>query len=325
MVKPVFLSDYDAQWPKLFDEYALRIREIVGADLSAIYHIGSTSVPGLCAKPIIDILPTVRDFSRLDTLQPQFEKAGFEWRGERGIPDRRYLVLKGDSGSAMHRCHIHFFSSSNFEVNKHLLFRDYLRLNVSAKKDYAEIKRKLAAEFANDRDAYQAGKEALIGRLTEAAWAQKAKYREPVQINVVMVTLSDDGLKYLLLKRIERRGGFWQSITGAPELNETLPDAARRELFEETGFKEGRLRSLAFSYSFPLDPKMWTATYRPEVINIDEHVYWVEIDGGGVPKLSDEHVESEWVDFDRCIEMLKWESNKTAVGILHQRLKDLGV
>ena len=325
MTKPVLLSDYNPQWPNMFEQFAHRIRTIVGDDLSAIFHVGSTSVPGLCAKPVIDILPTVRDLTLLEKFKSDFERAGFEWRGEYGIPGRRYIVGKEGSIAANVGCHIHFFASSNFEVNKHVLFRDYLRTNEVAKQEYAALKRNMATTYPNDRDAYQKSKELLIEILITKAWQQTIIYREPIQVNVFGVSQSSIGAKFLMLKRIEQRGGFWQSVTGAPEVRESLKSAAKREFFEETRIQLNEVKDLAFSYSFPLDPRLWSAVYRPEVIRIDEHVYWSELSEAQIPKLSNEHTAYEWATYEKCIELLKWQSNKDALKILSETLNHVSV
>ena len=95
MPQHIQVVDYDPAWPEKFKKEAERIRWILGDCCCEIYHIGSTSVPGLAAKPIIDIMPVVTDLGKADVLASQFEASGYEYLGEFGIPGRRYLRDSG--------------------------------------------------------------------------------------------------------------------------------------------------------------------------------------------------------------------------------------
>ena len=81
---------YNPEWPAAYEHEAATIARILGNELVAIYHIGSTSVPGLAAKPVIDIMPTVRSIEAIDRFDASFEVLGYECMGEFGIPGRRY-------------------------------------------------------------------------------------------------------------------------------------------------------------------------------------------------------------------------------------------
>ena len=115
---------YCSGWPELYRQEAEKISKILGEQLVAIHHIGSTSVPGLPAKPIIDILPVVKEISAVDAHNAQFEALGYEPRGEYGIPGRRFF-RKG----LEHRTHhIHIFQESDQpNILRHVAVRDYLR------------------------------------------------------------------------------------------------------------------------------------------------------------------------------------------------------
>ena len=78
MAQHVKVVSYDSEWPEIYEREKNLILQILGEEAAAIYHIGSTSVPGLCAKPIIDIMPVVRDISKVDRMQSQFEAIGYE-------------------------------------------------------------------------------------------------------------------------------------------------------------------------------------------------------------------------------------------------------
>lgn len=95
---------YRSEWSREFEAEAERIKEILGDEAIEIYHIGSTSVEGLSAKPIIDIMPVVKDISRIDKLNPAFEALGYECMGEFGIPGRRYFRKGGEKRT--HQIHV---------------------------------------------------------------------------------------------------------------------------------------------------------------------------------------------------------------------------
>lgn len=154
----------DPTWPQRFEDEARRLRALFGDELLAVHHVGSTSVPGLWAKPIIDFLPLVRSLERLLAYRPAAEAAGFTWRGEYGIPGRCYLRTD--------ELHVHMYEPGHREVARHLAFRDHLRAQPAARAAYAALKRDLAARFAHDREAYQDGKSALIEQLLRDAMGE---------------------------------------------------------------------------------------------------------------------------------------------------------
>lgn len=166
MAQHIRVVDYDPQWPQLFREEAEQIRAILGDNAVAIHHIGSTAVPGLKAKPVIDILPVVQELDAVDALNGQFETLGYECLGEFGIPGRRYYRKGGDD-----RTHqIHLFSvNSTEEIRRHLAFRDYLRSHPQAAAAYGELKSKLAARFPEDIDGYCDGKGPFVQSLEQVA------------------------------------------------------------------------------------------------------------------------------------------------------------
>ena len=99
----VRVADYDPKWPEMFEAEAALVREIIGDNLITIFHIGSTAVPGLKAKPVIDMLPVVRDVEALGGLTREFDAAGYEAMGEFGLPGRRYFR----KGGALRRKMLH--------------------------------------------------------------------------------------------------------------------------------------------------------------------------------------------------------------------------
>lgn len=166
MPQRIYISAYDPAWERLFEEEAALIRRILGSNLAAIHHIGSTAVPGLCAKPIIDILPVVYDLAAVDRQTDAFAAAGYEAMGEFGIPGRRYFRKGGDR-----RTHqLHIFEKSNVsEIERHLAFRDYLRAHPAKVNEYGALKSRLAAQFPDSIDRYCDGKDQFVRQLEQTA------------------------------------------------------------------------------------------------------------------------------------------------------------
>lgn len=161
---------YDPAWKELYQREAKAIRQILGDNLTSIHHIGSTAVEGLAAKPIIDILPVVRQLRRVDGCNPAFEALGYECMGEFGIPGRRYFRKGGDN-----RTHqIHVFEQNNVaDIRRHLAVRDYLRAHPDAASAYGALKTELAARYPQDIEGYCDGKDAFVKKLERdaLAWA----------------------------------------------------------------------------------------------------------------------------------------------------------
>ncbi|WP_192457545.1 GrpB family protein [Musicola keenii] len=136
-MRTVAVVDYDTRWPDVFTAESARLQQTIGKVISRIHHIGSTSVPGLAAKPVIDILLEVVSLNALDQFNAALECIGYTARGENGIPNRRYFTKGGDQRSHQ----VHAFVVGDKQIIKHLAFRDYLRKNPKAAQQYAEIKR----------------------------------------------------------------------------------------------------------------------------------------------------------------------------------------
>ena len=157
---------YDPSWPSRYRREAALLREALGDCLVEIHHIGSTSVPGLWAKPIIDILPVVTAVEEADRRRAALEALGYEYLGEFGIPGRRYLRKGGERRT--HQVHL-FGRESRDEIRRHLAVPAYLRCHPDAARDYAQLKRRLARRFPRDIDGYCDGKDAFVKALERAA------------------------------------------------------------------------------------------------------------------------------------------------------------
>lgn len=166
---PVEVVPHNPEWPLEFEREAARLRDVAGTGAIGVEHVGSTAVPGLAAKPIIDMMLAVEDFDDARPLVHRIEELGYWYCGENGIPRRHYFIREDDSGNVTH--HLHTLEDSSLEARKHRLFRDRLRANPADRDAYGELKLRLAAAHGNDREAYQEGKTALIERiLRDAGW-----------------------------------------------------------------------------------------------------------------------------------------------------------
>lgn len=172
MPQHIIVVDYDPLWPLLFRKEADAISRILGDNLVLIHHIGSTSVPFLAAKPIIDIMPVVKDLSDVDAVSEEFVKLGYEYLGEFGIKGRRYLRKGGQERT--HQIHI-FQMEDDTNILRHLAFRDYLRSHRDVAMEYVALKKDLAARFPYDIDRYCDGKDAFVKKIENLALAEYSK------------------------------------------------------------------------------------------------------------------------------------------------------
>lgn len=157
-MRTVVIVPYDDKWPEMVETESLLIKTLLGAVAVSVHHIGSTSVPGLSAKPIIDILVEVTDINELDAYNLAMVSAGYISRGENGIPGRRYFIKGG--GQRSHQ--VHAFAIGDLQVLRYLIFRDYLRKNRDIAGEYAEIKHSAALLSQNDVHRYSALKADFI-------------------------------------------------------------------------------------------------------------------------------------------------------------------
>jgi GrpB-like predicted nucleotidyltransferase (UPF0157 family) len=164
---PVRLVDYDPDWPRQAMERGARLR-VLEPVLVAVHHIGSTAVPGLIAKPIIDLMPLVADLAALDLERGAVEALGYRWHGEYGIAGRRYCTA--DIGNRR-VAQLHFFTMGDAGAHRHLAFRDYLRAHSGIATAYAAEKRRARDAYPGDSQAYGAEKQAWIDRVEADALA----------------------------------------------------------------------------------------------------------------------------------------------------------
>jgi GrpB-like predicted nucleotidyltransferase (UPF0157 family) len=154
------------KWAEYFGKERQLLFKVMGQKVLDIRHVGSTSIPGMPAKPIVDILAAVRTLDDVEPFTENLIRAGYEDRGNGDVLGRRYFV-KGGEDKRTH--HLNFCEMNSFFWTSHLAFRDYLEQHTEAAKQYSALKRALAARFPNDRHAYTTGKEEFVRSIVKLA------------------------------------------------------------------------------------------------------------------------------------------------------------
>lgn len=157
-MRKIEIVDYQEIWASKFSDEAELLMSAIGFLKPSIHHIGSTSVPGLAAKPIIDILIEVEDVNILDNHSDSFKEIGYYGRGELGILGRRFYQKGGDNRSHQ----IHAFKRGHSDVVRHIAFREYLISHPQIALEYASLKEKVALFCNNDIDRYCDGKDEFV-------------------------------------------------------------------------------------------------------------------------------------------------------------------
>lgn len=166
------VTDYDPLWASEFEAEASSLQRVFEPNFLCAHHIGSTSVPGLAAKPTIDIAVEVVAGTVIPDCYPAMEHLGYVCRGEclyapiPGVPGRFYFV-KYDGPN--HLVHVHAYEAGHDDLEEKLLLRDYLRSNNAAIERYGNFKKQLVQEFANDNLGYMRGKDELVTALINEA------------------------------------------------------------------------------------------------------------------------------------------------------------
>lgn len=164
---------HDLEWKQQYAREAEQIVRALHGLAMTLRHIGSTAIPNISAKPIIDILMEVDDLSELDARSSTMEQLGYEVMGEFGIPGRRYFRKNNASGIRTHQ--IHAFQTGSAGAMRHLAFRDYMIGHPAAAREYSVLKEMLARQHPEDFEAYMDGKDAFIREHESRAigWTRK--------------------------------------------------------------------------------------------------------------------------------------------------------
>ena len=158
---------HDPRWRDAFEAEAKHVAAALGGNVVAVHHIGSTAIPNIYAKPVVDLLVEVRDITEVEGRSSAMESLGYEVMGEYGIPGRRYFLKDDREGTRTH--HVHAFEAGSAEVERHLAFRDYMIAHPGDAQRYGELKRRLAEEHPQSMDEYMDGKDGFIKEMDRRA------------------------------------------------------------------------------------------------------------------------------------------------------------
>ena len=175
--RDVELVPHNPEWSRLADQEAERILEGINFPVIGIYHIGSTSVPGIKAKPILDFVLEVENLEDVKKNQTDFKDLGYISKGEFGIPGREFFT-RDTNGDRTH--HLHVFQSGHPDIERHLVFRDYLRANPDAAREYENLKEELAKRFPKASGSYTEAKSEFILSMDEVAryWVEHKGFQK---------------------------------------------------------------------------------------------------------------------------------------------------
>jgi GrpB-like predicted nucleotidyltransferase (UPF0157 family) len=174
----IVVVDYDPAWPRMFETLRSRIQPALADVALAIEHVGSTAVPGLAAKPIVDIDVVVSP-DDVATAIERLAELGYAHKGDLGVPGREAFAHPPDTP----RHHLYVCPAGNSALANHLAVRDYLRAHADAAREYADLKKRLAAMFADDVDVYVEGKSAFILDVLRRSGFDAAVLRDIERIN----------------------------------------------------------------------------------------------------------------------------------------------
>jgi GrpB-like predicted nucleotidyltransferase (UPF0157 family) len=168
---PILLVEHDLAWRAIAARETERLRGALGPVLVTVHHIGSTAIPSIRAKPIVDLLPVVRSLTEVDARRVNIEALGYVWWGEMGIEGRRYCILS-DGPAERRVAQLHMFAFGSERIERHVAFRDYLLAYPEEARAYEAEKMRARELHPGDVNAYNAAKGEWIreceGRV--AAW-----------------------------------------------------------------------------------------------------------------------------------------------------------
>jgi GrpB-like predicted nucleotidyltransferase (UPF0157 family) len=177
MSEPIIIVDYDPTWPALFAALRAPVAAALGDVAVAIEHVGSTAVPGLAAKPVIDLDVAIRGETDLPAAIERLAPLGYVYEGDKGIPGRGAFIWPPH----LPRHHLYVCPQDSLAYWRHLLFRDYLRAHPEVCAAYAALKRDLAARYRTQRRAYTEAKGSFVTATLALAevWARRIEWEPP--------------------------------------------------------------------------------------------------------------------------------------------------
>jgi GrpB-like predicted nucleotidyltransferase (UPF0157 family) len=158
----VVIVDYDPRWPGLYEEESARVREAAAESIMAVEHVGSTAVPGLAAKPIVDIMAGVAGAAAAELCLAPLADVGYTDVTPQPPEEKEWYYCLGRHPAEGRGYHVHLMQYPSACWNRHILFRDYLRGRADVARAYRRLKRELAARFRDDRLGYTEAKDDFI-------------------------------------------------------------------------------------------------------------------------------------------------------------------
>lgn len=170
-VRKVEVVPHQAEWSHMFREESKKITNVFEEEILNIFHIGSTAIPNIKAKPVIDMMVEVLNIEKVDYFNHEMEQLGYEALGENRIPGRRFFRKGGDNRTH----HVHIFEQGNEEINRHLNFRDYMIAHPEEARRYSQLKEDLAKKFPTSIEKYIEGKNDYIKEIDRKAekWSKR--------------------------------------------------------------------------------------------------------------------------------------------------------
>ncbi len=166
MVKrEINVEPYNKKWKVKFKNEKSKLEKIFNDILVKIYHIGSTAIPNIKAKPVIDIMVVVEDIDKVDNYNDRIKSLGYEPKGEFGIKNRRFFQKGGNNRTH----HIHIFQQGDKEIKRHINFRDYIKSHPKEAQKYSQLKEILADKYSQDINKYNKGKNDFIAEIDSKA------------------------------------------------------------------------------------------------------------------------------------------------------------
>jgi GrpB-like predicted nucleotidyltransferase (UPF0157 family) len=175
---PVELVPHRPEWAGMAHAEAARLKTALDDVLRTVHHIGSTAIPGIRAKPIVDLIPIVTNLAELDAAKEAVRALGYRWHGEFGLAGRRYCTLS-DPATAKRKVQLHCYAEGDASIARHLAFRDFLRAHPDKAKEYETEKLRAASLQPHDTNLYNDEKNDWIKRVECEAFAWWRSTRPP--------------------------------------------------------------------------------------------------------------------------------------------------
>lgn len=268
MSEQIVIVDYDAEWPALFDAEQAQLRAVLGEQLLALEHIGSTAVAGLAAKPIIDLIAAVPNLDVARASIAPLQTLGYAYipKYEAEMPERRFFQKYDAHGQRTH--HLHIYDLPTFYARPERLFRDYVRAHPDTAEEYADLKRAIAEQLGHDRAAYTEAKTEFIQNVVARALIQlniTLEYTLDEQGDLIPYPNSTEQARFIIYRAGEHLARYFQP---------TVPPDLRAQLAATLFDSPETIRTLLASpmywvgqaYTFTRAPDIHSA---PDVVNED--------------------------------------------------------